>query len=87
MRKTITGYPLKQCHRSVSYRAICSRVPSKWVIIDTEDGNIYGFNERGWCYVPAEILKAARLAITRSLNERKRNSTLQTPRRPVHVWR
>jgi hypothetical protein len=70
MRKTITGIPLKQHHHAVSYRAICSRVPGKWVIVDTEDGNIYGFNEKGWCSVPIEILKAARLAITRSLSWR-----------------
>jgi len=68
MRKTITGAPLKVEVRPFASKPIESLVPSKWVFVDTESGQVYGYNKKGvWCEVPAKILIAAAKAIETDL--------------------
>jgi hypothetical protein len=69
-RHTILGKRLVAHKESIVSKAIDTRIPQKWVFVDTEFGNIYGFNKSGWTSVDIEILKAARLCMTREINQR-----------------
>ena len=70
-RKSISGVRLKDLDHVVDI-SINTHCPAKWVLIDTQDGHVYGktdFNS-GWIMPTRSRLIDARDILTRRINDR-----------------
>lgn len=73
-RKSISGNSIPESDQIRTHIELLTLCPQKWVIVDTENGHIYGKkdNESGWVDPPLTALKDARLSLTRAIKERSK---------------
>jgi len=70
VRKTLTGYKLKELEKPIMSQRIASKVPEKWLFIDTESGAIYGYDKKGWQEPHTKVLESGEIAICNMLKYR-----------------
>ena len=81
LRNSISGVKLRESDR-LTHIEVNTLCPSKWVIVDTESGHVYGKHSEGgsWVTPTAATMRDARVCLTRALV----SGEASKKERPVH---